>query len=246
MNKFNKAKNYFEQAVKLCEEEKYQEALPLYGQAIALQPESPVPFYNRAKAYYKLGKFEKAIEDYTEAIRQAPQTAEFYNARSITYHQLGKQSECLADMDKAVSLEPQNPYHYSCRAFLKARIGMVMSAMEDYQKTLELDPEDAIAYNNLGMLQEQLGYKGFKENYEKADQLTGGRTAPQTDVKKVVAEYEAKKAQEQPAQTNAETDPKGAAGTKPKLSSAQYFRTLRELLTSRKTQAEFWDFLRRK
>jgi tetratricopeptide (TPR) repeat protein len=38
-------------------------------------------------------------------------------------------------------------------------MGDIKGAIEDYEKTISLDPDDAIAYNNLGLLQEQLGYK---------------------------------------------------------------------------------------
>jgi len=50
------------------------------------------------------------------------------------------------------------------RAFLKSRMGETDGAISDYEKAIMLDPDDAIAYNNLGLAQEQ---KGFRDRAEK-------------------------------------------------------------------------------
>lgn len=248
MNTIEQAKSYSQQAIRLCENEKYEEALPLFSRAIDLLPGQAPLFFNRGRAYYKLQRFQEAITDYTEAIGIEPNNAELYSARGLTYHQTEQQPECLADLDRAVRLEPENPYRYSSRAFLKARIGMVMSAMEDYQKAIELDPEDAIAYNNLGMLQEQLGYTGHKKSYEKADALTGGNQQHERpDLRKVVADYEAQKKK---TQGDTHTTPPPTAPT-PKTNRSQmtpqfYLKTLRDVFTSREAQTQFWAFLRRR
>ncbi|MEM6298131.1 MAG: tetratricopeptide repeat protein [Bacteroidota bacterium] len=239
MNSIQEAKKYFDQAVAHCEAEKFEEAIPIFTKAIDAFDEPAAPFYNRAKAYYKLGKFEEAVADFGEAIDREPKNPEFYSARGIAHHQIEQQNECLSDMDKAVSLDPENGYRYSSRAFLKARVGMVMSAMKDYEKAIELDPDDAIAYNNLGMLQEQLGYEGFQKNFDRADNLTGGRREEKPDLKKVVADYEAQKAIEQNA-TKAERE------RSTRLSPQYFFKTLQDVLTSRETQREFFDFLSRR
>ncbi|MGF1533426.1 MAG: tetratricopeptide repeat protein [Bernardetiaceae bacterium] len=234
MNAIQTAKTHFNKGLQAAQDENYTAAIAHFTAAIETLEGQAVFFYNRAQAHYKLQQFDQAIPDYDQAIALDPKNAEFFAARGIAQHQLRQHQEALQDMDAALRLEPQNPYRYSSRAFIKARVGMVMSAMEDYKKAIELDPEDAIAYNNLGMLQEQLGYKGFEKNYEKADHLTGGRSAEKPDLKKIVADYEAQK------KTNTDRPPVPETGLTPK----KYLDTLRQVLTSRQTQAEFWRFLK--
>ena len=51
---------------------------------------------------------------------------------------------------------------------------MTKEAIQDYEKAIKLDPDDAVAQNNLGLLQEQLGYKTeAKKRFEIADDLMG-------------------------------------------------------------------------
>jgi tetratricopeptide (TPR) repeat protein len=80
----------------------------------------------------------------------------------------------LADMDKAVEMEPKKSYRYSSRAYIKGSFGRTVEAIADYKIAIQLDPEDAIAHNNLGLLEEQLGYKDkAKLSFKNADQLAG-------------------------------------------------------------------------
>ena len=75
-------------------------------------------------------------------------------------------------MDEAVRLQPLKPYRYSSRAYIRGHFKLTQEAIADYEKAIELDPEDAVAQNNLGMLQEQLGYKNeAKKRFEIADDL---------------------------------------------------------------------------
>jgi len=117
-------------------------------------------------------QFEVAIDFFNKAIELAPDNAKLYSERGVTHFHLKHSLKALSDMDKAVELEPKNSYRYSSRAFIKGVYRMTNEAITDYLKCIELDPEDAIAYNNLGLLQEQLGWKTqANDNFDKADTL---------------------------------------------------------------------------
>jgi tetratricopeptide (TPR) repeat protein len=119
-------------------------------------------------------KYEIAVQFFDKAIELAPTNAKLYSERGVTHFHLKHNLKALADMDKAVELEPENSYRYSSRAFIKGACRMTDDAIADYQKCIELDPDDAIAYNNLGLLQEQLGWKKqANDNFDKADTLEG-------------------------------------------------------------------------
>ncbi len=119
-------------------------------------------------------KYEIAVQLFDKAIELAPANAKLYSERGVTHFHLKHNLKALADMDKAVELEPENSYRYSSRAFIKGACRMTDDAIADYQKCIDLDPDDAIAYNNLGLLQEQLGWKKqANDNFDKADTLEG-------------------------------------------------------------------------
>ena len=118
--------------------------------------------------------YEVAIQHFDKALVIAPSNAKLYSERGVTHFHLNHNLKALSDMDKAVELEPENSYRYSSRAYIKGIYRMTDEAIADYNKCIELDPEDSIAYNNLGLLQEQLGWKTqANDNFDKADTLEG-------------------------------------------------------------------------
>ncbi|UCE58615.1 MAG: protein kinase [Phycisphaerales bacterium] len=52
----------------LTEQRRYQEALRLYSQAIAVAPKNRAPYVGRAHVYFCLGRYDDAITDYSTAI----------------------------------------------------------------------------------------------------------------------------------------------------------------------------------
>lgn len=81
-----------------------QQAIEGYNEAIRLNPQYSVVYYNRGVAYYDLGRYERAIEDYGEAVRLNPQLAEPYAGRALAYIYLGRDAEADRDVDRAVAL----------------------------------------------------------------------------------------------------------------------------------------------
>lgn len=129
-------------------------------------------FYQEAKLKQKERDFNAAYKLYLKALEIESYNPDLLSDTGIALFNLDKKKEALEYLDRAANLEPNNSYRYSSRAFIKAALGDVEGGIEDYEKCIELDPEDVIAYNNLGMLQEQLGYKKqAEETFKKADEL---------------------------------------------------------------------------
>ena len=75
-------------------------------------------------------------------------------------------------LDRAVELQPDYSYRYASRAWMRAAAKRTQDAIADYKRAIELDPEDAVSYNNLGLLEEQLGWREqAKERFDIADSL---------------------------------------------------------------------------
>ena len=84
-----------------------EEALAEYTEAIRLDPNFSVAYFNRGQTYFALGQPEKAVQDYAEAIRLNPDRAQIrlvYASRAMAYTLLGNDSGAQEDIGKAVEL----------------------------------------------------------------------------------------------------------------------------------------------
>lgn len=82
----------------------YPQAITQYDQALALSPQNPEIYYNRAVAYYSLGDADLAIKDFDHAIQLQPTMAEAYANRSTVYLDMGDPARALADGQQAATL----------------------------------------------------------------------------------------------------------------------------------------------
>jgi tetratricopeptide (TPR) repeat protein len=129
-------------------------------------------FYEKGKLAAKAKNYAEAVKFYEKALEISPENADLFSDRGVAYFHLKKYRLSLLDMDRAVKLESENPYRYSSRAYIKGFLKDTEGAIADYEIAIQLDPEDAIAFNNLGLLQEQLGYKAKAEkNFNAADKI---------------------------------------------------------------------------
>ena len=101
--------SHLESGDKYAAQGNYQKAIEEYTEAIRIDPEHHVAFFNRGVAYYELGEYERAIQDYDEAIRLNPQDARAYYNRGGAYVALGKTKEAERDFQKAKELGHEGP-----------------------------------------------------------------------------------------------------------------------------------------
>lgn len=162
--------------------------------------------------------------------------------RSICLFHLGKKSEALAGLDSALALDPNYSYRYASRAWMRNATGDIHGAIEDYRKAIELDPEDAIAHNNLGLLEEQLGYRSqAKERFAIADELSGILQDRGIDVRPGEPENLIDNAAMGPTEA-AQPEDMTTPQTRPELPKWRSF--VRETLFTKKGRQEFLDFIR--
>ncbi|MFP5471021.1 MAG: tetratricopeptide repeat protein [Bacteroidia bacterium] len=184
-------------------------------------------FYTDAKLKQKQRDFNAALNLYLKALEVEPYNPDLLSDTGVCLFNLDRKKEALDYLDRAANLEPNNSYRYSSRAFIKAALGDVQGGIEDYEKCIELDPEDAIAYNNLGMLQEQLGYKKQAENtFKKADELA-----------EILKENNISFSKEETIISETFVDD---IDTKP----TSFFKELKAVFTSKKSFKEFIHFIK--
>ncbi len=128
--------------------------------------------WNTANALVKERKWTEALQAFERAFVELANDPDLIHDRAVCLFNLGQKKEALRELDRALLLQPNYGYRYASRAYMRNALRDINGAIEDYKKAIELDPEDAISLNNLGLLEEQLGYrKEANERYMMADEL---------------------------------------------------------------------------
>lgn len=128
--------------------------------------------WNIANEHVKAREWTEALVAFDRAIDALPDNPDLIHDRAVCLFNLGRKKEALIQLDRAVTIQPDYSYRYASRAYMRSALKDIHGAIEDYKTALELDPEDAITLNNLGMLEEQLGYKQeANDRFKVADEL---------------------------------------------------------------------------
>ncbi|KAJ3003862.1 TOM (translocase of outer membrane) complex component [Thoreauomyces humboldtii] len=90
---------------KFFAQKKYEEAITLYSQAIALKPEDAVFYSNRAACYSNLSQWDDVINDCTESLRLDPSYVKALNRRGQAYERSERYGEALNDYTVMCVLE---------------------------------------------------------------------------------------------------------------------------------------------
>ncbi len=153
----NRAQEHLDAGNTAFEAGNHQQAIAEYDQAIELDPEMAMAYYNRGRAYLSLGEYEKVIADLDRAIELDPEMAMAYNNRGYVYDNLGEYEKAIADYDRALELDSEMAMAYVNRAKVYLSLGEHKKAIADSDRAIELDSEMALAYVNRGAAYSNLG-----------------------------------------------------------------------------------------
>ena len=117
----------------------------------------------QAKVKVNQNEFDVALELLNKVLTKETNHLEALYERGVVYTNQKQFDLALFDFNKLIELAPNYAFYYACRAFVKTGMKDVNGAIADYEMAVKLDPEDAIAYNNLGLLQEEIGFKAQAE-----------------------------------------------------------------------------------
>jgi stress-induced-phosphoprotein 1 len=90
-------------------EQKWNEAIQEYTEALKRNPENIKALSNRANAYAKLMDFGRALEDAEKAIKIDPKFVKPYIRKGLVQHFLKQYHKALQTWEQAAELDPNNP-----------------------------------------------------------------------------------------------------------------------------------------
>lgn len=138
---------------------RYQEAIKLYRESLAIHPTAEAYTY-LGWTYSHMGELQRAIEEAQKAIRLDPDFGNPYNDIGVYLIQQGKEDEAIPYLEKAKRAKRyccyQFPHFNMGRIYLKKK--MYERAREEFKKAIEIDPYYEPAHEALELLKE-LGIK---------------------------------------------------------------------------------------
>ncbi len=144
-----------EEANRLFEEGKLNEALETYKKAIRLDPDQGEPYLMIGIIYKFLTEDEKAEEYFTRAKKRYSSQADFYLQRGMTWLRLGEYVKAEEDAKKALDIDPKNvEAHFLLGNAYEAQ-GQIAKAIAEFSIVSETseDPKlTVIARYKIGML----------------------------------------------------------------------------------------------
>ncbi len=135
----------------------YSDAIELFNQAIAIDPDLPDTYSWRAWAYLHLEDYEQALSDCTQALSLNP-TAFAYWVRGLLQKKLGDLDSALMDFTTGINLDALDAANYFSRAVVWYELNQFDQTVADCTAALKIDSEGkrylerrSWAYEALGM-----------------------------------------------------------------------------------------------
>jgi tetratricopeptide (TPR) repeat protein len=163
-----------------AEQNKDNEAILHYRQAIALQPPETLSrrilaalasklfgvgldakygyaHYNLGIILKRQGKLNEAATEYNIAMSLNPGNPDAHCNLGGVLQDQGKLKEAMTEYQVAAMLAPKDPLPHDGIGYLLWKQGKLREASSEYKIAVELDPKDALPHYNLGFLSSQQG-----------------------------------------------------------------------------------------
>jgi len=129
-----------EQAETLAWLERYDEALPLYEQAVAAAPDNLDLLAGLGFVYLQTRQYNRAIPPLAHVVQANPKRVEVLNHLVSALYLSGNLAGAIEALDRRARLVPETPGTLFLRAISYDKLGQCRSAIEYYQKFLDTNP----------------------------------------------------------------------------------------------------------
>jgi tetratricopeptide (TPR) repeat protein len=152
----------------------FEAAIVEYSNALKLNPQLTVAWYNRAQCCVSAGRLEDAVSDFDAAIRLAPHYLDAVAARGEVRLQLGQEASGLADLETVRAQHPAHPRALAAESDFWQRRGDFEHAITVWTDAIKVAPGNSALHRNRGLIYY------FQGKYEQAitDQTTAIRLDP--------------------------------------------------------------------
>ena len=156
----------------LVKQEKWQEAIAAYQQALIITPNWVEVQRELGDLFLKLERWDEAVQVYETAISLRSESAEVYHNLGDALLKLQRWEDAIAAYEKAIELNPEFSWSYNNLGDGLRELQRWDEAAQAYQKAIELKPDFALSHHNLGdVLVKKEDWEGAIAAYQKAVDL---------------------------------------------------------------------------
>lgn len=130
------ATEFFKLGVDSTQQEKYEEALENFTQAIQLEPDFAAAYSNRCLVHIQLQDYEKAIQDCTQTLELNSNNSEAYLNRGLAYYRSANYEAAIPDYTQAIELQSDDFRAYYNRGLVRFELKDYTGAIADYNQAL--------------------------------------------------------------------------------------------------------------
>ena len=153
-----------------------------FSEAIRLQPDYALAFYNRGIVRQAKDDLEGAIEDYSEAIRLRPDIVEAFKNRGCARYHKGDLEGAIEDYNVAIRLKPDYASAFNSRGTGHFAKRDLEAALRDYSEAISIKPDYALAYYNRAEIWQKMNrWIDAIADYQKYLDVGGGESGGDTE-----------------------------------------------------------------
>lgn len=134
----------------LKRENRLEEALACYDQALAIQPEHLEAWGHRGLVLQRLGRPEQALASYDRVLALRPDYAQVHMNRGVALQAMRRPDEALASYDQALAWKPDYAMAHCNRGNALRELNRQEEAVASYDRALAIQPDYAEAHINRG------------------------------------------------------------------------------------------------
>lgn len=151
MNKMN-------EGVVAAQQKRTVDAIKLFEQASAIDPQNDQIFWNMAIVHMEMRKYDRARDDLQKAIALNPKVGGYHEKLGTMLMELGDWQAAKQPLEKTIELEPALFKAYYKLAQVDEQLDDQQNALKHYTQAIEKGPRFLEAYSALGRLYADLGY----------------------------------------------------------------------------------------
>jgi len=135
------AKVWYNRAVVLRNEGKFNEALDAYDKAIELDPQDAEARIDKGMTFLVMGKFNESLAAFDEALVIEPNSSTLWREEGLVLSRMGRFNDSLKAYEEAIKIDPINPSALAGRGFTLSRMDRYGEALQAFDnKVIEIDP----------------------------------------------------------------------------------------------------------
>ena len=176
-------KSFDPEAVALCSQGKeqydaynFEEALVLFEQAIAIEPNYYQAWDNKGNALRNLERYYEAIECCDRTIEIEPSYYQAWSHKGSNKYYLRRYSEAIECYDRAIEMQPNYDFVWNNKGNAISYLDREYEAIECYNRAIEIEPDDCYSWNNKGISLRHLGrYSEAIDCHDRALQVSNNQ-----------------------------------------------------------------------